>query len=118
MQLFTDSTSTSTLSIQIIYMKGTIRCLQHREKSISSDINAYQEEMHRNNYPASITSALRNLDGTTENNTRKHTPVCLRYIKGRAEKIQKICSPYDMTIFRSGLTLWKYFFWIIVIFTI
>ena len=49
--------------------KGIVYCLQHRAKTISSDTDAYQEEMislrnnlHRNNYPERITSAPRNLD--------------------------------------------------------
>ena len=59
------------------YKKGIVRCLQHRAKTISSDTDAYQEEMislrhnlHRNNYPESITSAPRNLDRRVEDNTR------------------------------------------------
>ena len=45
-------------------MKGIVRCLQHRAKTISSDTDAYQEEMislrynpHCNNYPECITLA-------------------------------------------------------------
>ena len=95
--------------------KGIVRCLQHRAKVISSD-DVYQEEMdslretlHRNNYPESITSATRNLDRKTEDNTRKLTTVCLPYVKGLAEKIQKICGPYDIrTTFRSDTTLRKH----------
>ena len=41
--------------------KGMVRCLQHRRKTISSDTDAYQEEMislrhnlHRNNYTERI----------------------------------------------------------------
>ena len=48
--------------------KGIVRCLQHRAKNISSDTDAYHEEMislrhniHRNNYTEPITSAPRNL---------------------------------------------------------
>ena len=64
--------------------KGIVRCLQHRAKTISSDTDAYQEEMiclrhnlHRNNYPERITSVPRNLDRRMEDNTRKLTTVCL-----------------------------------------
>ena len=46
--------------------KGIVRCLQHRAKNL-----------HRNNYPESITSAPRNLDRRMEDNTRKLTTVCL-----------------------------------------
>ena len=46
-----------------------------------------------------------------EDNTWKLTMVCLPYIKGLAERIQKICSPYDIrTVFTSGSTLWRYLF--------
>ena len=98
--------------------KRKVRCLQHREKTISSDTDAYQEEMislghniHRNNYPERITSAPRNLDWRMEDNTRKLTTVCLPYIKGLAERIQKIRSPYDIrTVFTSGSTLRRYLF--------
>ena len=98
--------------------KEIVRCLQHRAKTISSDTDAYQEEMislrhnlHRNNYPESITSAPRNLDRRIENNTRKLTTVCLPYVKGLTERIQKICSPYDIkTVFTSDSTLRRYLF--------
>ena len=93
--------------------KGIVRCLQHRAKTISSDTDAYQEVMirlrhnlHRNNYPGCITSAPRNLDRRVEDNTRKLTTVCLPYVKGLAERIKNICSPYDIrTVFTSGSTL-------------
>ena len=93
--------------------KGIVHCLQHRAKTISSDSDAYQEEMislrhnlHHNNYPEHITSAPRNLDRRMEDNTRKLTTVCLPYVKGLAERIQKICSPYDIkTVFTSGSSL-------------
>ena len=80
--------------------KGIVHCLQHQAKSISSDTDVYQEEMislrhnlHRNTYPERITSATRNLDRRIEDNTRKLTTVCLPYVKGLAERIQKICGP-------------------------
>ena len=58
-----------------------------------------------------MTLAPRNLDRTIEDDTRKHTIVCLPDVKGRAERIQKICSPYDIrTIFTSGSTLRRYLF--------
>ena len=98
--------------------KRIVCCLQHRAKTISSDTDAYQEEMislrhnlHHNNYPESITSAPRNLDRRVEDNTRKLTTVCLPYVKGLAKRIQKICSPYDIrTVFTSSLTLQRYLF--------
>ena len=98
--------------------KGIVRCLQHRAKTISSDTDAYQEEMislghnlHRNNYPVRNTPAPRNLDRRIKNNTPKLTTVCLSYVKGQTERIQKICSQYDiMTAFTSGSTLWRYLF--------
>ena len=50
--------------------KGIVHCLQYRAKAISSDTDAYQEEMislkhnlHCNIYPQSLTSAPRNLGG-------------------------------------------------------
>ena len=96
--------------------KGIVYCLQHQAKTISSDTDAYQEEMislrynlHHNNYPEHITSAQRNLDRRIEDNTQKLITVCLLYVKGLAERIQKICSPYDIrTVFTSGSTLRRY----------
>ena len=94
--------------------KGRVRCLQHRAKTISSDTDAYQEEMislRHNNYPERITSSPRNLDRRMEDDTRKLTRVCLPYVKGLTERIQKICSPYDIrTVFTSGSTLRRYIF--------
>ena len=100
--------------------KGIVRCLQHRAKTISSDTDAYPEEMislrhnlHCNNYPERITSAPRNLDRTMKDNTWKLTTVCLPYVKGLAERIQKMCSLYDIrTVFTSGSTLRRYLFWV------
>ena len=46
-----------------------------------------------------------------EDNTRKLTTVRLPYVKGLAERIQNICSPYDIrTVFTSGSTLGSYLF--------
>ena len=98
--------------------KGIVRCLQHRAKPISSDTGAYQEEMislrhnlHSNDYQERITSAPRNLDWRMGDNSRKLTTVCLPYVKGLAERIQKICSPYDIrAVFTSGSTLRRYLF--------
>ena len=100
--------------------KGIVRCLQHRARTISSDPDAYQEEMislrhnpHRNNYPEHIISAPRNLDRRMEDNAQKLTTVCLPYVQGVAERIQQICSPYDIRIvFTSDSTLRRYFFWV------
>ena len=70
-----------------------------------------RHNLHPNNYPERITSAPRNLDRRMEDNTQKLTMVCLPYVKGLAERIQKTCSPYDIrTVFMSGSTLWRYLF--------
>ena len=70
-----------------------------------------RHNLHRNNYPENITSAPRNLDRRVEDKTRKLTTVCLPYVKGLAERFQKICSPYDIrTVFTSGSTLRRYLF--------
>ena len=53
----------------------------------------------------------RNLDWRIENDAWKLTTICLPYVKGLAERIQRICSTYDITIiFTSGSTLWRYLF--------
>ena len=101
-----------------IVKKGIACCLKHQAKTISSDTDAYQDEiislrhnLHRNNYPECITSAPRNLNRRIEDNTRKLTTVYLPYVKGLAERIQKICRPYDIrTVFTSGSTLQRYIF--------
>ena len=92
--------------------KRIVHCAQHWAKAINSDSDAYQEGMKsfrdnlHHNYPESITSAPRNLDERTENNTPKLIAVCLHYVKGLAEKIQKICCLYDIrTVFKSDMTL-------------
>ena len=58
--------------------KGIVCCLQHQEKTISSNTDAYQEEMiclkhnlHHNNYPER--KKKRNLDRSMEDNTWKLT---------------------------------------------
>ena len=72
-----------------------------------------RHNLHHNNYLGHITSAPRNLDRRIENNIRKLTTVCLTNVKGLAERIQKICSPYDIgTIFTTGSALRKYLFWV------
>ena len=98
--------------------EGIFRCLQIRAKAISSNTDAYKEEMislrhnlHRNNYPERITSAPRNINRRMEDNTRKLTTVCLPYVKGLAERIQKLCSPRDIrTVFPSCSNLRRYLF--------
>ena len=95
--------------------KGIVCCQQHWAKAVSSDSNAYQEEMkslwdnlNRNNNSESLTSASRNLDWTTESDTWKLTMICLPYVNGLAKKIQNICHPYDIrTIVKSSTTLWR-----------
>ena len=70
-----------------------------------------RHNLHRNNYPQRITSATRNLDRRTEDNTQKLTTVYLLYVKGLTERIQKNCCPYDIrTVFTSGSTLRRYLF--------
>ena len=70
-----------------------------------------RHNLHRNNYQERITSAPKNLDRKIEDNNRKLTTVCLPYVKGLAERIQKICSPYDIrTIFTSESILRRYLF--------
>ena len=65
-----------------------------------------RRNLHRSNYPESIISALKNLDRTIKNDTRKLTIVCLLCVKG-----QKTCSPYDIrTVFTSDPTLRRYHF--------
>ena len=65
--------------------------------------------LHRNNYPGRITSAPRSLGWRIIHNSRKLATVCLPYFKGIAERIQKICTPYDIrTVFTSGSTLRRY----------
>ena len=81
-------------------------------------MDAYQEEMislkhnlHRINYLERITPAPGHLDRKIKNKSRKLTKVCLPYVKRLAERIQRICSPYDIrTIFRRGSTLLRYLF--------
>ena len=98
--------------------KGIVRSWQHRAKTISSDTDAYQEEkirlrhnLHCNNYPERITSAPRDLHQSREHNTQNLTTICLPYINGVAERIKKICCPYDIrTVFTSGSTLRRYIF--------
>ena len=67
--------------------------------------------LHRNNYSERITSAPRNLDRKIEYNTRKLTTACLLYVEGLAERIQKVCSQYDIRrVFTCGSTLRRYLF--------
>ena len=75
--------------------KRIVRCLQLRAKAISSDCDVYQEgikslkdNFHRNNYPESITSVPRNLDQTTENDTRNssQSALCQRPSKKKKKK--------------------------------
>ena len=97
--------------------KGIVCCIQHQAKTICSNTDAYQEEMislrHNlhHNYLERITSVPRNLDRRIEDNTWKLTTLCLPYVKGLTERIQKICGPYDIrTVFTSGSTLRRYLF--------
>ena len=51
------------------------------------------------------------MDRRIENDNRKLTKVCLPYVKGLAERTQKIYSSYDIRrIFTNGSTLWRYLF--------
>ena len=74
--------------------KGIIHCLQYKVKVISSDSNAYHEEIKdlrdnlcRNNNSESITLAPTNLDQTNVHSIWKFTPICLSYVKSQAKKI-------------------------------
>ena len=70
-----------------------------------------RHNLHHHHYTEHITSAPRNPDRKIEDNTQKPTTVCLLYVKGLAERIQKICNPYDIrTVFTSGSTLQRYLF--------
>ena len=70
-----------------------------------------RHNIHRNNYSEHIRSAPRNLGWRIEDNTRKLATVCLPYVKGLAERIQNICSPYYIrTVFTSGSTHRRYLF--------
>ena len=61
--------------------------------------------------PRYMSSAPGKLDWRIENDDRKLTTICLPYVKGLAERIQRICSPYDIrAIFTRGSTLWRYLF--------
>ena len=99
-------------------MKKEIAHCQHWAKAISSDIDAYPKEifslrhnLHRNNYPVSITSAPRNLERTIENDNLKIHYSILSYVKSLAKRIQKIWRPYDIrTILKSWSTFRKYLF--------
>ena len=72
-----------------------------------------RHNLHCSNYPERITSAPRNLCRRIEDNARKLITVYLLYVKGLAERIQKICSLYDIrTVFTSGSTLQRYLFWV------
>ena len=88
-------------------------------KARSRNSDAYQEEMkswrdnfHRNNYTENITSTMTNLNRATESNTWKLTTVCLPYVKGRAEQIQKILR----RIFTNSAIFRKYLFRPIIVF--
>ena len=74
-------------------------------------MTSLRHNLHRNNYLERITLAPRNLDRRIEDNNRKLTTVCLSYVKGLSERIQKIRNPYDIrTVFTSGSTLRRYLF--------
>ena len=65
-----------------------------------------RKNLYCNKYIKGITSVPRNPDRMTEKDAQKVTTVCLPDVKGLTEKIQKICSLYDIrTIFRSGMIL-------------
>lgn len=92
---------------------GIVRCLQHRAQTISSDSHTYHQEMtrlkntlRRNNYPDSILSTKGNNRVREENDSQKPPTVCLPYMRGVSEKIQKVCAPYNIrTVFKSESTL-------------
>ena len=74
-------------------------------------MTSLRHNLHRKNYSERKTSVPRNLDRRIEDNNRQLTTVCRPYFKGLTERIQKICSPYDIrTVFTSGSTLRRYLF--------
>ena len=82
---------------------GIARCLQHRAQTKSSDSHTYHQEMtrlkntlRRNNYPDSILSTRKMNRVSEESETQKPPTVCLPYIRGVSERIQKICAPYNI----------------------
>ena len=79
-------------------------------ESIKRYPNVYQR-LERRTHCFIKKNTMKNLDRRIEDNTRKLMSVCLPYVKGLAERIQKICSPYDIrSIFTSGSTLRRYLF--------
>ena len=91
--------------------------LQHQAKTISSDTDAFQEEMislrhnlHHNNYLECIKSAPRNLDRRIEDNAQKLTTVCLSYVKWLAERIQKVCHKNLIQDHCWSGGMWKHYF--------
>ena len=97
-----DSTSTSTPTIHTMLRKESSVACNTKQKP--SAVMRYIRKKW--SLKESITSAAINLDHKTEEDTRKLTTVCLPYVRGLAEKIQKICNPYDIRMtFRSESTL-------------
>ena len=98
--------------------KRIFRCSQHQAKAISSGNDEYQEEMislkhklHRNNYLECITSVPRNLNRRRENENSKLTTEYLPHVRGLAERIENLCSPYDIrTVFTRDSSLRRYLF--------
>ena len=68
------------------------------------------------NYPGYMAAAPQNWDRQTQekeevNSTQK--TICPPYVKGLSEKIQRICSPYNIrTTFKSLTTLRRYLSWV------
>ena len=91
--------------------EGIVCCLQRWAKAFSSNIDAYQEEeminlrrnLHCKNYPERIKLAPRNLNRRTADNTGKLTTVSLPYVKGLAERIQKICCSWHQNNIQKWL---------------
>ena len=99
--------------------KGIVRCLQHRAKVISGDPETLDKELvsisstlQPNNFSGYMAAAPQNWDRRIQEkeevkNTQK--TVCLPYVKGLSEKIQRICGPYNIrTTFKSLTTLRRY----------
>ena len=80
--------------------RARILIFRASNKAIRSDMDAYQEEMislkhniHRNNYPESLTLVPRNLERTIENNTRKliMSVLCQKPSRKDPKDISSIC---------------------------
>ena len=111
-------TSTSSQNHPDSIKRGTVKCLQHRVKNISTDerkknseLSKLTETMQRNGYPKGfLTCKKKTVTSEGDSNSQQAetpvTTVSLPYTKGLSEKIQRICQKYNIrTIFKSNNTL-------------